>query len=39
VEKQTSQPVEDRYSTRVDEPETDVEQPDDEWADDDADEE
>jgi hypothetical protein len=38
VEEQTSQPAEDRYSSRVDEPETDVEQPDEEWVDDDADE-
>jgi hypothetical protein len=33
-----SQPAEDRYSSRVDEPETDVEQPDEEWFDDDVDE-
>jgi hypothetical protein len=38
VDEQTSQPAEDRYSSRVDEPETDVEQPDEEWVDDDADE-
>ena len=39
MEEQTSQPAEDRYSSRVDEPETDVEQQqDEEWFDDDADE-
>jgi hypothetical protein len=37
MDEQTSQPTEDRYSSRVDEPETDVE-PDEEWFDDDADE-
>jgi hypothetical protein len=36
VEEQSSQPAEHRYSSRVDEPETDVEQPDEEWVDDDA---
>ena len=38
MEEQTSQPAEDRYSSRVDGRETDVEQPDEEWVDDDADE-
>jgi hypothetical protein len=38
VEEQTSQPAEDRYSSHVDEPETDVEQQEEEWFDDDADE-
>ena len=38
MDEQTSQPAEDQYSSRVDEPETDVEQADEEWFDDDADE-
>jgi hypothetical protein len=38
MEEQASQPVEDRYSSRVDEEESDVEQSEEEWVDDDADE-
>ena len=37
VDGQTSQPIEDRYSSRVDEPEP-VEEAEEEWFDDDADE-
>lgn len=38
MEEQASQPVEDRPSSSVDEQETDVEQPQEEWVGDDADE-